>query len=140
MPTPEISLCEALAVDALNALTGMGLDGAQGDSSYCSYDQIDGEPGWHGVQLSLSEISLEEYAGILPDGEEVTIGELPALVYDYQTIIGLPGDAWTLSVSGFVDDADDSVELTTAEIDRARRRGRAAGPHRAGADESRLRG
>jgi hypothetical protein len=115
-PTPEISLCEALPLDELNGLTGLGLDETQGDSQYCSYNQTDGEPGWHTVQFSLTELSLDEYRTFLPDAEDTTIADLRALTQEAQIIIELPEAPWTLLVSGWVDESDESATLNSAEM------------------------
>lgn len=117
-PTPQVSLCEALSVDALNAQTGLGFDDAQGDAYYCSYDQIDGEPGWHNVTLSLAELALDDYRLWLPDAEETTVAGQPALVDVGQIIVELPGGAWTLTASGWVDTADETTTLETGELQR----------------------
>jgi hypothetical protein len=115
VPTPEISLCEALTLEELNAATGLGFDEASGDSSYCGYSSFDGEPGFHNVSTSLLELSLEDYATWIPELEEATVADLRALVTANQLVVELPGAAYLLTVSGFVDNADESATLTTPE-------------------------
>jgi hypothetical protein len=117
-PTPQISLCEALPLDVLNDQTGLGFDDAQGDAFYCGYIQIDGEPGWHSVTLSLSELALDDYRLWLPDAEEATVAGQRALVDVGQFIVELPGGAWTLTASAWIDTADETVTLETGELQR----------------------
>lgn len=115
-PTPEISLCEGLTVEDLNEETGLGIDDAAGDRYYCGYNQLDGEPGWHTLSLSLSELALDDYRTWLPDAEDTSVAGHAGLFQDGQLIVELPGGAWTLLVAGWVDTNDSSISMSTEEL------------------------
>jgi|GEM_PF-4179644 len=117
-PTPEVSLCESLPMEVLNEQTGLGFDEATGDSAYCGYTSTDGEPGFHTVIVSLTEAALDDFLLWLPDLEETTVADQRALQGGGQLIVELPGGAYSLSVSGWLDAADESATATDDEMRR----------------------
>ncbi len=115
-PTPEVSLCESLPLDELNELTGLGFDEAEGDSAYCSYVSSDGVPGYHMVTATLIDLPLDDYAAWLPDAQEAEVGELRAATVPGSLLVELPGGTHTLMIGGFLDPADEDLELTIEQL------------------------
>jgi hypothetical protein len=83
---------------------------------YCGYYSTDGEPGFHGVTIGLNEIRLEDYGALLPDTTETTVADAPALEMPGQLLVELPGGAFVLTVAGILDPADESTDMTGAEM------------------------
>ncbi|MFV2063080.1 MAG: hypothetical protein ACC726_06140 [Chloroflexota bacterium] len=115
-PTPEVSLCESLPLAGINSATGLGFDDASGNSDYCSYSSIDGDPGYHGITVSLAPLSLDGYRTFMTDVKDTTVAGLPAIAGMSQLIIELPGGAWTLHVTAFLDPSDEATTLTGEEV------------------------
>ena len=115
-PTPQIPLCTSLSLEDLNAATGLGFDDASGDSLYCGYTSIDGDPGFHNVTVSLAESRLDDFRTWLPEATDATLAGQPALLTEYQVVVELEGGAYVASISGFVDPSDETATIDSTEM------------------------
>ena len=64
----------------------------------------------------MAELALDDYLLWLPDMEETTVAGQRALEGLSQLIVELPGGAFTLTVSGWLDTGDENVTLSDEEM------------------------
>ena len=108
------SLCDVVDRDALNEVTGLGLDAMSGSRDSCELMSTDGVPGSHYVITVRNEVGLDAYRsmGAFEDG---SVAGLPALMGEGWVVVELPDGSHVLDVVVGLDASDSSLTLTEAE-------------------------
>ncbi|CAN5778476.1 hypothetical protein BH23CHL8_BH23CHL8_27010 [soil metagenome] len=75
---PGPSLCEALPLEEVNAISALEYDEVMGDAGSCFFTSVSEETGFHSLNMYTEVLELEILRQIFPDGTDLTTAGRPA--------------------------------------------------------------